>query len=135
MDARLLIGSRAHQLLNTTSQQSTPKSETNSKGLSFESLFRQTLDQESSNEPFRVSSHAQKRLTERSIKLTGELKDSLDEAFNELSAKGAKNSLVLTNEGAFVVNVPNRTLVTAIGLEEMRSGIVTNIDSVNMKFV
>lgn len=66
--------------------------------------------------------------------MTGELKVSLDEAFNELSAKGAKNSLVLTNEGAFVVNVPNRTLVTAIGLEEMRSGIVTNIDSVNMKF-
>lgn len=68
------------------------------------------------------------------MNLTGELKVSLDEAFNELSAKGAKNSLVLTNEGAFVVNVPNRTLVTAIGLEEMRSGIVTNIDSVNMKF-
>ncbi len=105
MDARLLIGSRAHQLLNTGSQQGAPKCETNSEGLSFESLFRQTLEKESTNEPFRVS-----------------------------SAKGAKNSLVLTNEGAFVVNVPNRTLVTAIGLEEMRSGIVTNIDSVNMKF-
>ena len=67
--------------------------------------------------------------------MDSDLKSSLSEAFNELEAKGAKDSLVLTKEGAFVVNVPSRTLITAMGFNEMRDNIVTNIDSVNLKFV
>ena len=62
------------------------------------------------------------------------LENSLNRAFSELEAKGARDSLVITREGAFVVNVPSRTLVTAMGIDEMRNGMVTNIDSVSMKY-
>ena len=137
MDPRLMIGSRSpllRGLSNATNLNgySSPKTN-NQKGVSFEELLNGVLN-DSSNEEFHISSHAQKRLNERNITMDSDLKSSLSEAFNELEAKGAKDSLVLTREGAFVVNVPSRTLITAMGLNEMRDNIVTNIDSVNLKF-
>lgn len=137
MDPRLMIGSRSpllRGLSNATNLNgySSPKTN-NQKGVSFEELLNGVLN-DSSNEEFHISSHAQKRLNERNIAMNSDLKSSLSEAFNELEAKGAKDSLVLTKEGAFVVNVPSRTLITAMGFNEMRDNIVTNIDSVNLKF-
>lgn len=138
MDPRLMIGSRSSLLrgLSGTSGfgSNAPSRATNNQGLSFEQILNGVIEDSSKKEEFHISSHAQKRLVERNITMDSNLKNSLSEAFYELEAKGAKDSLVLTNEGAFVVNVPSRTLVTAMGINEMRSGIVTNIDSVNMKF-
>lgn len=138
MDPRFLIGSRGPQLRNLTNTTKTngyssPKTN-NQNNVSFEDLLNGVLNGSSSNEEFHISSHAQKRLNERNITMDSNLKSSLSEAFSELEAKGARDSLVLTNQGAFVVNVPSRTLVTAMGYNEMRNNIVTNIDSVNMKF-
>ena len=137
MDPRLMIGSRSpllRGLSNATNLNGYSSQKTNNqKGVSFEELLNGVLN-DSSNEEFHISSHAQKRLNERNIAMNSDLKSSLSEAFNELEAKGAKDSLVLTKEGAFVVNVPSRTLITAMGFNEMRDNIVTNIDSVNLKF-
>jgi flagellar operon protein len=66
--------------------------------------------------------------------MSPELESSLVNAVDKLSARGAKDSLVITDEGAFLINVPSRTMVTAMGKDEMRDGIVTNIDSVSMKY-
>lgn len=138
MDPRLMIGSRGPQLRglsNNPNLSNLSSGKTNNKqGLTFEDLLNGVMNDSSNNEEFHISSHAQKRLAERNITMDSNLKNSLSEAFSELEAKGAKDSLVLTREGAFVVNVPSRTLVTAMGINEMRNGIVTNIDSVNMKF-
>lgn len=137
MDPRLMIGSRSpllRGLSNSTNLNGYSSQKTNNqKAVSFQELLNGVLN-DSSNEEFHISSHAQKRLNERNITMDSDLKSSLSEAFNELEAKGAKDSLVLTREGAFVVNVPSRTLITAMGLNEMRDNIVTNIDSVNLKF-
>ena len=138
MDPRLMIGSRGPQLrglsnIPTRTGVQGVRNLNNRNGVSFDQLLNNALS-DSTKEEFHISSHAQKRLAERNINMDSDLKSSLSEAFSELEAKGAKDSLVLTKEGAFVVNVPSRTLVTAMGLNEMRSGIVTNIDSVNMKF-
>ena len=53
------------------------------------------------------------------------LKKAVDEAEN----KGAKDIVVISNKGAFIVNVPNRTVVTGISENEMKENIFTNIDS------
>lgn len=132
MDPRLMIGPRGPQL--TGIQTAKPSAAATRQSLtSFDSLFQQAI-QAPENSQFRVSAHAQKRLSERNITMDAGLENSLKRAFTELEAKGARDSLVLTREGAFVVNVPSRTLVTAMGIDEMRDGIVTNIDSVNMKY-
>lgn len=138
MDPRLMVGSRSPQLRglsNSIIQRDFPKKTGESQqGLTFDQLLNSVIGDSRQNEEFHISSHAQKRLNERNITMDSNLKSSLKEAFSELEAKGAKDSLVLTKEGAFLVNVPSRTLVTAMGINEMKDGIVTNIDSVNMKF-
>lgn len=80
-----------------------------------------------------VTAHAEKRLQERHIPFDSETKQLLGEALDELQAKGARDSLVLTGKAAFVVNVPTRTLVTAMDPTDLRDKIVTKIDSVSIK--
>lgn len=132
MDPRLMIGPQGPQLggiaLKNTGAKARPGN-----GLDFTNLFNQALKPVSPQ--LRISAHAQKRLDERNIAMNASLENSLNSALNELSAKGARDSLVITGEGAFLVNVPNRTMITAMGLDEMRDGIVTNIDSVSMKYI
>jgi len=43
--------------------------------------------------------------------------------------KGAKDSLVLLRDLAFIVNVKNRTVVTAVDGEHLKDNVFTNIDS------
>lgn len=132
MDPRLMIGPRGPQLTGVATGNGS-KQNVGNQGAVFGDLFQQALKPETDNE-LRISAHANKRLNERNIDMSPALEMSLNKAISELQHKGARDSLIVTNEGAFVVNVPNRTLITAMSTEEMRDGIVTNIDSVNMKY-
>jgi len=77
----------------------------------------------------RFSAHAQARLKSRNIEMTPEMVQKLDKAVSGAEQKGAKDSLVLLSDLAFIVNVPNRTVVTAMDGESIRENIFTNIDS------
>lgn len=48
---------------------------------------------------------------------------------NRAAAKGARESLVLMDDKAFVVSVRNRTVITAVDGENMKENVFTNIDS------
>ena len=76
-----------------------------------------------------VSAHAAQRLTERSIDLTDPVRERIAHALDTLDAKGASDALLVGTDAAFVVNVPNRTVVTALAPDEMRDRVVTQIDS------
>jgi flagellar operon protein len=128
-----MIGPKGPQLGGAPLKQTNAKAQSNS-GISFNELFNNVVSTPKT-ESLRLSAHAQKRLDERNIIMDSQLENSLKDAIKELSAKGAKDSLVVTKEGAFLINVPSRTMVTAMGAEEMRDGIVTNIDSVSMKYI
>lgn len=74
------------------------------------------------------SAHAQARMQERGIELSEESLQKLDTAVSDLDRKGARESLVYMDGTAFVVSVPNRTVITAMdGRNE--ENIITNIDS------
>ncbi len=133
MDPRLMIGPHGPQLTGIPLAKPETAKTGQQNGVSFNELFQKVFQAPETSQ-FRISAHAQKRLSERNITMDSSLKSNLNKAFSELEAKGAKDSLVVTREGAFVVNVPSRTLVTAMGIDEMRNGIVTNIDSVSMKY-
>ena len=51
------------------------------------------------------------------------------EGLAKAAAKGGRDSLVLVDGTAFVVSVPNRTVVTAVDQAHMRDQVFTNIDS------
>ena len=68
-------------------------------------------------------------MTSRQIAMTPALMNKLESAVNGIAAKGGRDSLILTKSGAFIVNVPNRTIVTAMDGAQLKENIFTNIDS------
>ncbi len=94
------------------------------KGSRFDDIFKTEL------EKIKFSSHAAKRLEARNINLTDADLNKLKTAINKAERKGAKDSLVMMDRTAFIVNVPNRTVITAMEISEKEDNIFTNIDSV-----
>ncbi|MBD0380352.1 TIGR02530 family flagellar biosynthesis protein [Paenibacillus sedimenti] len=77
----------------------------------------------------RFSHHAEVRLQERGIQLQPEQLDKISSAIDKAAAKGAKDALMLLNGNALIVNVPNRTVVTALDGKSMNEHVFTQIDS------
>lgn len=77
----------------------------------------------------KFSHHALERLQQRDIALTANNINSLQRAMDKAADKGARESLVLLDELAFVVSIKNRTVITAMDGEGMREHVFTNIDS------
>lgn len=75
------------------------------------------------------SAHALQRLSSRNISLSREDGSRIVEAIDRAQSKGARDSLVLVRTAALVVSVTNRTVVTALGREEVQGNVFTNIDS------
>jgi flagellar operon protein len=73
------------------------------------------------------SAHALSRLEERNIIVDGQIKAKLENAINQIAQKGGKESLIMLDDIAYVVSVPNKTVITA--LETSNSNVFTNIDS------
>ena len=97
--------------------------------VSFEDVLRQKQNEsvmESSGLKF--SKHAASRLNDRNIALTDSQNIRLENGVKQASEKGITESLVLVDSLAFIVNVPNKTVVTALDQTEANSNIFTNID-------
>ena len=76
----------------------------------------------------KFSKHAMNRLSLRNIELTQEQMQRLNQGKIEAGEKGIKDSLILIDQLAFIVNVPNNTVVTAMDQTENKSNVFTNID-------
>ncbi len=91
--------------------------------------FANVLEKTSGQEPLHFSKHALERVQRRGIALNPSTLGRLHEGVGRAAGKGSRDSLVLVDDTAFVVSVPNRTVITAVGSEHMREHIFTNIDS------
>jgi flagellar operon protein len=90
----------------------------------FDSIFRKEFDK------IKFSNHATKRIEARELQLSDTDMTKLKDAVNKAEAKGAKDSLVMMDNRAFIVNIPNKTVVTALDVQKSSENIFTNIDSV-----
>ena len=89
--------------------------------------FRQILEEkQAQTTELRFSKHANERLASRNIRLSAEQKERLQGGVDKASQKGIRDSLVMVDNMAFIVNVTNRTVITAVG--EGDDKIFTNID-------
>lgn len=79
-----------------------------------------------------LSAHAKQRVAQRGISLDAAERTALADAVQHLDAKGAQDAAVLRQDAAFVVNVPSRTVVTALDRTEMQQRVFTQIDSAMM---
>lgn len=98
-----------------------------SSGLSFEEILKQKQDVTVSSE-LKFSKHAAMRLEDRNISLSEEQSERLENGVMKASEKGIRESLVIVDSLAFIVNVPNKTVVTAMDQTESDDNIYTNID-------
>lgn len=92
--------------------------------------FSDTLAQKTNAQTLRFSNHAQKRLECRDIELTNDGLTRLVNAIDKVERRGGRESLVLMDELAFIVNVKDRLVVTAMDANERGEGVFTQIDSV-----
>ena len=68
------------------------------------------------------------RLADRNIELTVDQMERLAEGAQKAGVKGIRDSLVMVDNLAFIVNVPNSTVVTAMDQNQADENIFTNID-------
>lgn len=76
------------------------------------------------------SKHAIKRIEQRGLDLAPERLARLEAAIGRAETKGGRDSLILLDELALVVNVRSRTVVTAMDEASRKEHVFTNIDSV-----
>ncbi len=122
VDRRYSIEQMRGQFLTTgkTAGQNVPETQ----GRSFAEILEQRKTAE--NSELKFSKHASERLVSRNIDLSEGQKERLNHAVKAAEAKGIKESLVMMDNLAFIVNVKNNTVVTAVtGGEEK---IFSNID-------
>ena len=125
------IGQVQDQLLNPASplpkQKPLPKGED-----SFASVLNKVRESadiiSTEGTDVKFSKHAVNRLNDRNIELTNDQMYRLNEGTRMAGEKGIRDSLILVDQLAFIVNVPNHTVVTAMDQAENDNNVFTNID-------
>ncbi len=97
-------------------------------GVSFQDILAQKSLDAAKGAPLKFSKHASNRLADRNIELTAGQMERLAEGAQKAGVKGIRDSLVMVDNLAFIVNVPNATVVTAMDQNQADENIFTNID-------
>ncbi len=122
LDTRLLSIEQAADFFLHNEAPSTE--EKTSDGLSFKEVLESKNLQ---NDDVKFSKHANKRLESRNITLSDSQLDRLNQGVGQARQKSINESLVMMDNLAFIVNVKNNTVVTALEQAE-GSNVFTNID-------
>ncbi len=96
-------------------------------GPSFQQILNEKRGVNTTSE-LKFSKHATSILDSRNIYLSTYQIARLLEGTSKAQTKGINDSLVLVDDLAFIVNVPNKTVITAMNQKESAENIFTNID-------
>jgi len=120
------INQAAEQFLNNKTGET---KKTTAEGLSFQDILTsKTVQPKQPEVVLKFSKHATSRLEERDIQMTAEQMERLNEGTARAQEKGIRDSLVMVDSLAFIVNIPNQTVVTAMDQLDAKDNIFTNID-------
>ena len=92
---------------------------------SFQSILGDKLKEHSE---IAFSKHAVKRASENNIELTIEKLQRLNQGVKMASEKNLDDTLILVGNTAFLVNVKNNTVITAVNSNDAKGNVFTNID-------
>ncbi len=91
----------------------------------FAELLNRAVERQSQ---LHFSRHVQQRLQQRQVNVDADQLQQLNQALQLAQQKGIRDSLVLTRDAAFIVNVPSKTVVTAMQRDAVAYRVFTNID-------
>ena len=115
----------ASQYLNNRNTASSANTVSDS---SFESILANKQLHTENSDGLKFSKHASCRLSDRQIDLSSEQLQRLNEGAVKAEAKGIKEPLVMVDNLAFIVNIKNNTVVTAMDSTKADESVYTNID-------
>ncbi|MCT4633763.1 MAG: hypothetical protein N4A76_13645 [Firmicutes bacterium] len=90
--------------------------------------FRDVLDKINKGGELKFSKHATQRLETRNIKLSDTDVKKINSAVDKAQEKGVNEALIMMGNKAFIVNVNNRTVITAASDDQLKENVFTNID-------
>ena len=124
-----MVGSGTAKSVNNTNNLNRTNMQTQI-GADFGTLLKEQLDKNSgaNEKTLQFSKHAQDRIAQRGIEINDELIQGLNTAVSKADAKGSKDIVIFDSMNAYIVNVPNKTVVTTMSGSEMRDNVFTNID-------
>jgi flagellar operon protein len=91
----------------------------------FSKLLNEEIQKENG---IKFSKHAQSRLVSRNISLESGDVQRLGGAVDKAAQKGVQDSLIVMDDLAFIVSVPDKTVVTAMPVDEAKENVFTNIN-------
>ncbi|QHT60700.1 flagellar biosynthesis protein [Paenibacillus lycopersici] len=120
MDDIMKIG-HLHLAANAQLRKPAQTEGTSSGSASFKEMLERNV--------LKFSQHAEQRIAQRGITIKPEALDKIGNAIDQAAAKGAKDSLIVYRDIAMIVNVPSRTVVTAMDGNALQGNVFTQIDS------
>ena len=100
------------------------------KCLDFENILKDNVQKQTG---LKFSKHASQRVVDRNISISNEELNKLEEAVQKAGDKGIKDTLVIINKAAFIINVPTKTVVTALDDASMKKNIFTKDNIIRTK--
>ncbi len=91
--------------------------------------FNELLEGVRQDNRLKISAHARQRMESRDIHLDEKDLKQISAAMDKAGSKGARSSLLLFKDMAFVASVSNKTIITAIDGVEAQEHVFTGIDS------
>ncbi len=110
------------------SKKATQSSPENEQVISFQQILKQASEQKIHTDNVTFSKHANERLASRNINLDAKQMERLNKGIMQAKEKSINESLVMMDNIAFIVNIKNNTVVTAMDQSTNDSNIFTNID-------
>ena len=95
---------------------------------SFQDILSKKIDAKDGDISIQFSKHASMRLNDRNLSLSGEQLKRIENGVEQAESKGIKDSLILIDDIALVVNVKNKVVVTALNSGKDGKNVFTNID-------
>lgn len=92
-------------------------------GQSFEQILQKIKEKD-----IVVSKHASERINQRALNVTEKEWDQISQAMDKAERKGIKDAVIIMGERMMIANVPNRTVITASHITQLKDQIITNIN-------
>ena len=89
--------------------------------------FIEFLHNKMESDEVSFSAHALNRLEQRNITVDEQIKAQLENAIEKIALKGGNESLIMLDNVAYLVSIPNKKVITA--LQSNEENVFTNIDS------
>jgi flagellar operon protein len=95
----------------------------------FGNLLKEQIGGTKPGHGINLSVHAARRMQERNLNMDSSEYMKLKAAMDKLRNKGGQDSLVITDKAAYILDVGNNKIVTAIDKDSIAENVFTKIDS------